>query len=77
MATREAARIEYLAQMSFWAAIISFVQMMIFDRAELMNLAKTDHPGSVAGWLICFFILFIYCLLTDANCIQYLFSCLC
>jgi len=54
MATRQAARIEYLAQMSFWATIISFIQMMIFDRTELMNLAKTDHPGPVAGWLICF-----------------------
>ena len=46
--------------MSFWATIISFIQMMIFDRTELMNLAKTDHPGPVAGWLICFsFCLFI------------------
>ena len=46
--------------MSFWATIISFIQMMIFDRTELMNLANTEHPGPVWGWLVCFsFCLFI------------------
>ena len=41
------------------------------------ELGKNRSSWSSGRMVDMFFILFIYCLLTDANCIQYLVSCIC
>ena len=54
--------------MSFWATIISTVQMSIFERGELIALGNTEDIWKVMGWLACFVVslFFLYSLMPIA-----------